>query len=758
VLITAAVLVGLWSVGVTTLGQLVGWFAADLVDSTGSHVTGVYWAVVSWSNAALVAGPAGLLWALSGSHAGVRQTARAFTLAGLAAGVVGSARTVPLPHNELTLLLTAALAYGGSFLVRRPAPRTRVGLGWAVTAGLLTLLPWLWAGALGGPTETGLALVAAAAVGWLFASIVDSEFFVAFGQSRVVVVLVGGLAVGAALVPFGAAVGGRGVNLAELVTLPALGIAAAGLASGVTPARLGRAPVAAMVGIAAAGPLALLDPEETSLLLGFHDVGYYATVGGLLAVVVGLVVSIVYGVGLRAPWLARGVTAAATALAVLLAAGVYVAAGRPGFFGERLFVVMADQADLSGLAGITDRDQRVRATYDRLVGHARQTQAPLVESLRRLHLSYTPYYLVNGVMVDGGPAVRAWLSTRSDVDRVLLDPRLRPLPAQTPTEPGDAPAPDGSPQWNIAMIGADRVWTEFGARGQGIVIGSSDSGVDGAHPALSQQFRGGDDSWLDPWNGTTSPTDHGGHGTHTMGTVLGRQGIGVAPDARWIGCVNLDRNAASPSRYLDCLQFMLAPYPSGADPFTAGRPERAPNVLTNSWGCPGTEGCDLNSLRPAIDALRAAGIFFAAAAGNEGPGCGTVDDPPAPYASAFTVGAVDAAGEISSFSSRGPTPDGRVKPDIVAPGERVLSATPRGTYAQFDGTSMATPHVAGVVALMWSANPRLIGDIEATERILRTTATPVSAPTDTPACPNSQDVTGAGLVNAEAAVRASLAV
>ena len=165
---------------------------------------------------------------------------------------------------------------------------------------------------------------------------------------------------------------------------------------------------------------------------------------------------------------------------------------------------------------------RLRATYERLVTHAETTQAPLRRSLDRFGLSYTPYYLVNAVLVDGGPGVRQWLSGRSDVDRVLIDQRLRPLPRPAPVARGSSPEPDGRPQWNIALVGADRVWGKVGARGQGIVIGTSDSGVDGEHPALRDGFRGGDDSWYDPWNGTAAPTDHGGHGTHTLGSALGR--------------------------------------------------------------------------------------------------------------------------------------------------------------------------------------------------------------------------------------------
>jgi subtilisin family serine protease len=158
-----------------------------------------------------------------------------------------------------------------------------------------------------------------------------------------------------------------------------------------------------------------------------------------------------------------------------------------------------------------------------------------------------------------------------------------------------------------------------------------------------------------------------------------------------------------------------------------------------------------------VAALRAAGIFFVAAAGNTGPSCGSVEDPPAPYRDTFTVGAVDENRVVAPFSSRGPTPDGMVKPDLLAPGVDVLSALPDATYGRLSGTSMATPHIAGVVALMWSANPRLIGDIQTTERILRETATPARVRPGEPACPVAQDVSGAGEVDAAAAVAAARA-
>ncbi len=187
------------------------------------------------------------------------------------------------------------------------------------------------------------------------------------------------------------------------------------------------------------------------------------------------------------------------------------------------------------------------------------------------------------------------------------------------------------PDWNLTSMGADRVWKEFGVRGQGIVVGQSDSGVQFDHPELRDSYRGSagvhDTNWLDPWYGSRAPYDAGGHGTHTLGSVLGNT-VGVAPDATWIACANQYRNLGNPALYLDCMQFMLAPYPQDGDPFTDGQPARSANVLNNSWGCPEEfEGCDSLSLEPAVAALRAAGIFVVASAGNSGPACGTVTDP-----------------------------------------------------------------------------------------------------------------------------------
>jgi len=322
------------------------------------------------------------------------------------------------------------------------------------------------------------------------------------------------------------------------------------------------------------------------------------------------------------------------------------------------------------------------------------------------------------------------------VDRVIPSPRLRPADPAESSAPGEPSSVPTGVQWNVSMIGADKVWEEFGVRGEGIVVGQSDSGADVDHPELHDSYRGnteGDDyNWFDPWNGKPSPYDDGGHGTHTLGTVLGQNGIGVAPGATWFACANLNRNLGNPALYLDCMQFMLAPFPQDGDPFSGGDPTRAADVLNNSWGCPEIEGCDPGALLAAANHLRDAGIFVVVSAGNDGPNCRTVNAPLSLYDSVFSVGAIDSNGDVTEFSSRGPViADGsnRIKPDIVAPGRDILSSLPDGSYGSWEGTSMAGPHVVGAVALLWSADPTLIGDIDRTEQLLIETADPYTGST-----------------------------
>lgn len=752
-------LLGGWAVALAVLGQFVA-FGEDQVDPTKQHTAP--WLLATLLLGLLVAIPATLVWRLS-AHPRARAVARAWAVVAGLVAVVSPVRLLPTQWSMLVMVVLAVAAAAVAVtLSRLPAfamPRTPGDGGTlvAAAAGLLTLLPWAYYGALGGVVETMLAIALAAAGGWLVAVVlapVWREIAGSWPRSRII--LVGGLVAGVTCCVLFAGLSPRVSGLWLAVCVPPLGFVCAA-ASHAAPRRL---PTLAGVGVAAFGPLAFLDPDEVNVILGFHDIVMYAFLGMGLGVLVGLVGGGALA-GLARVLRSRRLAGLIACVALVGAAVLYAAAGQPGFDGDRLFVVLKQQAPVASLTGTKDLTARRKAVYDRLVSFADRTQRPLRNALGDIGVGYTPYYLVNALEVDAGPQLRPWLESRGDVAEVLDSPRLRPIRELPPVDRGTSAAPS-QPDWNLTMVRADEVWSKLHDRGAGVVVGQSDSGVDGTHPALAASYRGrgghNDDNWLDPWYGSRSPTDWGGHGTHTLGTAVGADNVGVAPDAKWIGCVNLGRNMGDPALYLTCMQFMLAPYPQHGDPLRDGDPSRAADVLNNSWGCPNSEGCDANVLRPAVDALTAAGIFVVASAGNDGPACGTIRDPIALYADSFSVGAVDDRGNVAPFSSRGPvTADGsdRQKPDISAPGVGVLSALPGGRYGRLDGTSMAGPHVTGTVALMWSANPRLKGDVRRTAQILRATAQGAALSKSGSNCGSEKNVVGAGILDAYAAVVAA---
>lgn len=613
---------------------------------------------------------------------------------------------------------------------------------------VLPLVTWpflLW-GAPGSPMDILLNLLAGLSFGLLAASLMakttDNFLLDSLGAGILLGILSSGF-------------GYDGEQLLLVMMLPAFGFALTALAPSIPGMVVG-------LGLLTAAALIYIDPTELSIVLGdFFPVAMrIATLVMVSALGVGLLLWLV------GKWRSRPRTIAIPLVFGLIVWSVVVVLygffGIHGFYGDRLFVILKEQADLTPLAQITDPVERKTEAYAKLTKTANRTQAGLRETLDTLRIGYTPYYLVNAIEVDDNLLLRLYLATRPEVDRVINSPRLRELPEMSQFTSTDENSIIENPGWNIKMIGADRVWDEFNVKGQGILVGQADSGVDGKHPALRDTYRGktnGDDfNWYDPWYNTASPTDGQGHGTHTLGTVLGQDGIGVAPDAQWIGCVNLGRNLANPALYLDCMQFLFAPFPQNGDSFK-GEPARGAQVFNNSWGCPPIEGCDANALKPGVDALRAAGVFVVVSTGNDGPACKTVNTPLALYDSVFSVGAVNSLGEVVEFSSRGPvTVDGseRTKPDIVAPGADIFSSMPGGSYASNSGTSMAGPHLVGVVALMWSANPALIGDIEHTEQILTETAQPVNF---SDACSDDvipNNTSGYGLVDAYTAVKMAL--
>lgn len=671
-----------------------------------------------------------------------RAIYRAWLIAALYPLLMAATRLLP-PTASTTLLIvqlgiTGVLA--AVLYLRLPKPGAPHSPGWmwgaTLAAAGLFALPWLRGGALGSLEDALLALGLGLAFGALAALLLMHTWFPSLAQDsrgRGADIFSGGLAAGALLVTLASGLSFNGMQLVLMLALPALGFLAVALAY--APAGYDWRPPALLIGLAAALMLALVDTDALAVEAS-DPVLSWAFRSALLCVGLGWLLC---GVALlwRRRWGQAEPTVRAWGIAAaavwLLAVVVYAFAGNAGLYPDQYFVILKQQADVSAAEQMADYDARRQYVYDTLVATADSSQADLRRTLDRFGIAYTPYYLVNAVQVNGGLLPRLLLATRPEVDRILPAPRLRPLPEPLPKDRGEQTLPE-THDWNLKLLGADRVWNELGVRGKGIVVGQSDSGVEGDHPEVAAAYRGrltgsNDYAWFDPWSHTPAPVDFGGHGTHTLGTVLGKN-TGVAPDATWIACVNLQRNLGDPGFYLDCLQFMLAPFPVGGDPFTDGDPARSANVLNNSWGCPQDyEGCDPDSLQQAVDALRAAGIFVVASAGNSGPQCGSIEDPIATYDAAFTVGAIDRNGNLAPFSSVGPvTIDGsnRPKPDVAAPGMDVWSAYPGGTYLPLDGTSMAGPHVAGVVALLWSANPKLIGDIDRTEQILRETARPFS--------------------------------
>ena len=205
--------------------------------------------------------------------------------------------------------------------------------------------------------------------------------------------------------------------------------------------------------------------------------------------------------------------------------------------------------------------------------------------------------------------------------------------------------------------------------------GGQDTGYDWQHPALKEQYRGWNGqvashayNWHDaihednpntlPGNpcgfDSPQPCDDQGHGTHTMGTMVGQDGpdnqIGMAPGAQWIGCRNMEQGWGTPATYAECYQWFVAPYPQDGDPFRDGNPFQAPHVINNSWSCPAREGCvEPDILRDVVDNVRAAGIVTVHSAGNNGPICGSIKEPAANYDASFSVAATDNNDQVAGF-------------------------------------------------------------------------------------------------------------
>ncbi len=356
-----------------------------------------------------------------------------------------------------------------------------------------------------------------------------------------------------------------------------------------------------------------------------------------------------------------------------------------------------------------------------------------------------PFWVVNSMGVQADGTVLLELAARPEVAVIRANHPWTLDDAPARKQADDGPPTPQNPPWDIQRVRADYVWRLMGVTGQGVVVANMDTGVDWQHPDLQAAYRGYDPRGLPNHRGNwyvatdevyLYPGDGNGHGTHTMGLMAGRQGTGVAPGARWIAVKAFtDTRRSTDVWLLDAFQWLVAP---GDDPALA------PDIVNGSWS---SAARDSDMFRQAVRALRAAGIVPVFSAGNDGPVSQTVGIPGG-YPEVLTVGATDDQDSLAVFSSRGPSAFGVVKPDVVAPGVAVLSTYHGGGYAIIDGTSMATPLVAGVAALLRQAAPDLSPDQVA--QIIRSTARPIGAE------PVPNNNVGAGLVDAYAALSALL--
>lgn len=311
-------------------------------------------------------------------------------------------------------------------------------------------------------------------------------------------------------------------------------------------------------------------------------------------------------------------------------------------------------------------------------------------------------WLINSLAVTAKANTVRMLATFSEVTDIRSD-RMISLPENQYEITGEA-------EWNLEKIDAPALWS-LGITGQGITVANMDSGVDVSHNDLNSRWRGGYNSWYDPSGEHSTPYDNHGHGTQTMGIVVGGDAtgtaIGVAPDANWIAVKIF--NDAGDSNFSDIhlgLQWLLDP---DGDPNT----DDAPHIVNNSWGLRDDVNECVLEFYDDVQTLKTAGIAVVFSAGNEGPAA-TSSISPANYDNSCAVSSVDITNTIDLSGSRGPSPcSAKLFPTVVAPGVNIKAPDLTfggiflNSYAYVSGTSFAAPHVSGAMALLMQAFPTL---------------------------------------------------
>jgi subtilisin family serine protease len=444
-------------------------------------------------------------------------------------------------------------------------------------------------------------------------------------------------------------------------------------------------------------------------------------------------------------------------------------------------IYFRERPDLSPASGM-DWIERGRFVAKALQETAERSQARVRAHLDRHGVDYKAFWIDNVIAVES--------SSRATFNGLLAFPEIGALRARRhpqliePVGRGTAGFSVMAVEDNIAHVGADQVWG-LGFRGEGLVVANIDTGVRYTHNALVGRYRGNqgggsfshDHNWLGAAGGSSTPVDDYGHGSHTMGIMIGDDGganqIGMAPGAQWIACDGCEGLSCPDAALLTCAQWVAAPYPIG-DPGSPN-PDLRPHVVNNSWGDCGTSYDDW--YQDVVDDWHAMGIYPLFANGNASncgydtpPGCNTVGNP-ARYGNVTGVGSTGQSnGQYATHSNWGPTDDPDtvnprgypdLKPQVLAPGVGIRSSFngSDSQYYSWGGTSMSTPHVSGLIALMWQAAPCLVGDYATTETLIEQTATPIpyasgcggEGPGDVP-----NHATGWGEIYAPAAVQAAM--
>ncbi len=381
------------------------------------------------------------------------------------------------------------------------------------------------------------------------------------------------------------------------------------------------------------------------------------------------------------------------------------------------FVLFQETANTKAARGIANRLARARFVVGALSEVAERSQRQVRDYLTAQAVDFTPFWVRNSIYVrDGTLGLARALAQRPEVAALVLE-EIFQLPEPQPSGDGGTEAI----AWGLSKIRAEQVWAT--TRGAGIIVANIDTGAQFDHPALVNQYLGNlgggsfdhTNTWSDPANVCPvagEPCDNHNHGTHTMGTMVGDDGatnqIGVAPEARWIACKGCESGFCSGFALSSCAQWVLS---------------QVPHVVNNSWGGGGGNSWYQSWVRQWVNA----GIFPAFSIGNSGSNCNTAGSP-GDYPESFGSGATDGSDNVASFSSRGPSAfGGIIKPNVSAPGVSVRSSITGSSYANFSGTSMASPHTAGAVALFWAARPEFQGDVSQTAQILEETAVPLTS-------------------------------